>query len=222
MAPAASRRLLGALAVSLLLHAALGGAWWAGRTAPSVEATEPAAAPLTLVWAAAPAVPGPPPAPTAQRGTPDRPTAATPPPRVRMPTTRQSTHATLGPAGPQGIAAAPDAPPVDAAAPAVATKAPPASAPVDPLAIDVARALAREQAWQRRQGALPPAGGVGGPGAPRPLGAQMQEQALHGAGGTRLTRVSGPAGDYCVELPSADQLPALGAAPRLAPTRTCR
>ncbi|QLA81683.1 hypothetical protein EXV95_14135 [Acidovorax sp. JMULE5] len=105
----------------------------------------------------------------------------------------------------------------------------PASGPGDaPLAApnmdDVARALQRERAWQRRQGAQQPQPPhqrweVAPAGA---LGSGIAERDLRGAEGRRTVQAAGPWGTYCVELPSANQPPSMGAAPRVAPTSTCR
>ena len=50
----------------------------------------------------------------------------------------------------------------------------------------------------------------------------ITERDLRGAEGRRMVQAAGPWGTYCVELPSANQPPAMGAAPRVAPTSTCR
>lgn len=85
----------------------------------------------------------------------------------------------------------------------------------------VVRALEQERAWQRRQG-LARAPQTWGREAPVTMGAGAVVHDLGGPGGSRTTRVSGPWGDYCVELPSANQPPAMGAGPRMALARTCR
>jgi len=48
---------------------------------------------------------------------------------------------------------------------------------------------------------------------------RLSEQ--HAVGGGRVTRVQRGAAVYCVEIPSANQPPAMGAAPRMALPRTC-
>jgi hypothetical protein len=86
---------------------------------------------------------------------------------------------------------------------------------------DVARALERERAWQRQHGPPPPRRWDAAP-ATAGLGAGSTERDLRGADGTRTARVAGPWGSYCVELAPANQPAAMGAAPRIAPVRTCR
>ena len=85
----------------------------------------------------------------------------------------------------------------------------------------MAHALARERAWQRRQG-LGHAPQTWAGEVPATMGAEAVVRDLRGPGGSRTAKVSGPWGDYCVELPSADQPPTMGAAPRMVPARTCR
>ncbi len=89
----------------------------------------------------------------------------------------------------------------------------------------IARALQRERAWQRRHGppaadalaAAPYRGAVSG--VPSGQGVAVHESA--GPDGRRVSRVEGPAGTYCVRVPSANRLPDQGAAPRLALPTHC-
>ncbi|CAN7626157.1 hypothetical protein [Acidovorax sp. LjRoot194] len=87
----------------------------------------------------------------------------------------------------------------------------------------VGRADRQEREWQRRHGAVPAAQLAVGDGAPadRPLGAAMSTREWRGGDGSRVTQVEGPAGTYCVRLPSANRLPDVGAAPRVAPVSNC-
>ncbi|WP_298210181.1 hypothetical protein [Acidovorax sp.] len=124
-------------------------------------------------------------------------------------------------AGPEPGAGAPSS--GGAAAPVPQPSASGASQPTALGLDDVARALARERAWQRRQrpaGALQP-GPLDAPAAAAP-GAGGWAHDRRGADGARTAQVAGPWGSYCVELPSTNQPPAMGAAPRIAPPRTCR
>jgi len=95
----------------------------------------------------------------------------------------------------------------------------PQPAPVPWDSEGIARALQRERTWQRRQAAptsaaLVPESGVR-------LGEGVSEHGSVGGDGSRVTRVQGPAGTYCARVPSANRLPDLGAAPRLAAVTNC-
>lgn len=87
----------------------------------------------------------------------------------------------------------------------------------------VGRADRQEREWQRRHGAVPAAQLAVGDGAPaaRPVGAALATREWRGGDGSRVTQVEGPAGTYCVRLPSANRLPDVGAAPRVAPVSNC-
>ena len=52
-------------------------------------------------------------------------------------------------------------------------------------------------------------------------GGDMRLTEQYGAGGVRVTRVQRGAAVYCVEAPSANQPPAMGAAPRIVLPRNC-
>lgn len=98
----------------------------------------------------------------------------------------------------------------------------PASGTSDPEGI--ARALQRERNWQRRHGtpaaeALVPQRAV--PVSGMRLGEGVSVHESVGGDGSRVSRVQGPAGTYCVRVPSANRLPEIGAAPRLAPVTHC-
>ncbi|MBV7430280.1 MULTISPECIES: hypothetical protein [unclassified Acidovorax] len=87
----------------------------------------------------------------------------------------------------------------------------------------VGRADRQEREWQRRHGAVPAAQLAVGDGAPaaRPLGAAISTREWRGGDGSRVTQVESPSGTYCVRLPSANRLPDVGAAPRVAPVSNC-
>lgn len=137
--------------------------------------------------------------------------------------------------GGAGAAAPPDASlsaPQGLRAGAVAAPAPQRAAsdsgasdgPVHWSAEAVGRADRQERAWQRRHGATPAAqlaAGSGGAGASSPGGA-MSPREWHGGDGARVAQGQGLGGStYCVRLPSANRLPELGAAPRVAPVTNC-
>lgn len=95
----------------------------------------------------------------------------------------------------------------------------PQPAPVPWDSEGIARALQQERTWQRRQGiptaqALAPASGVH-------LREGISVHESVGGDGSRVSRVQGPAGTYCVRVPSANRLPEHGPAPRLAPVTNC-
>ena len=88
----------------------------------------------------------------------------------------------------------------------------------------IARALQRERNWQRRHGtpaaeALVPQREVPVSGVRLGEGVSVHESV--GGDGSRVSRVQGPAGTHCVRVPSANRLPEIGAAPRLAPVTNC-
>ncbi|MBT9443198.1 MAG: hypothetical protein IV087_15110 [Acidovorax sp.] len=138
--------------------------------------------------------------------------------------TRSGRPIAVEPAAPDGSVEG-----LTAALPVAPAPQAPASGPGDapraaPSMDDVAWALQRERAWQRRQGAQQPQPPhqrweVAPAGA---LGSGIAERDLRGAEGRRTVQAAGPWGTYCVELPSANQPPSMGAAPRVAPTSTCR
>ena len=89
----------------------------------------------------------------------------------------------------------------------------------------MARALQRERAWQRRNGA-PASDALAlqrvASAQALALGNGMSVHESAGADGSRVSRVQGAAGTaYCVRVPSANRLPELGSAPRLAPVTNC-
>lgn len=86
----------------------------------------------------------------------------------------------------------------------------------------VARAARQEREWQRRHGS-PAAAALAAntaSAAPRALGT-LTEKEWQNAYAGRVTRVESEAGVYCVRLPSANRLPELGAAPRIATVTNC-
>lgn len=87
----------------------------------------------------------------------------------------------------------------------------------------VGRADRQEREWQRRHDDVPAAQRAAGAGsaAAIPLGGVPAVREWRGGDGSRVTQVEGPAGTYCVRLPSANRLPDVGAAPRVAPVSNC-
>lgn len=99
----------------------------------------------------------------------------------------------------------------------------PASEPSQPLRWghdELRRAVNSASAQERQQGGIVPpqrwTADTPGDGA---AGVRLTEQ--HGSGGTRVTRVQRGGVVYCVEIPSLNQPPAMGAAPRVALPRSC-
>lgn len=96
--------------------------------------------------------------------------------------------------------------------------------PVQWSAEAVGRADRQERAWQQRHGTPPAAqlaAGAGGAGGASPGGAPAPRE-WRGGDGARVAQVQGLGGStYCVRLPSANRLPELGAAPRVAPVTNC-
>ena len=90
------------------------------------------------------------------------------------------------------------------------------------------RADRQERQWQRRHGtssaaqmaAQQLAAGLGD-SRTTSLGATGATREWNGSDGSRVTQVQGPGGTYCVRLPSANRLPDMGAAPRIAPVSNC-
>ena len=222
-------RLAWAVGGALLLHglvlAVLSRSDGALRTSPE-RSDAPAMVRVTLVPLPASTAPSEPlPAAVPQPAAPTR--SATPVASGQGPkqaVTRSGRPIAVEPAAPDGSVEG-----LTAALPVAPAPRAPASGPGDapraaPSMDDVAWALQRERAWQRRQGAqqpqpphqrweVAPAGG---------LGSGIAERDLRGAEGRRTVQAAGPWGTYCVELPSANQPPSMGAAPRVAPTSTCR
>ncbi|RQO80980.1 hypothetical protein DBV10_16225 [Acidovorax sp. FJL06] len=206
---------------ALLLHGLALVVLW--RTpGPTRPAPGPGAAPA-MVWVAI----APPPSPSPSQPSP----SVTPGARSAAVASRPVGRARSSAPAPEHRAppASAGADVREAPAALVALPAPlaPASRPEGPPPApgldDVARVLQRERAWQRRQGALSPQRWEVAPAAVgAALGADAAERDLRGADGRRTVEVTGPWGTYCVELPSANQPPAMGAAPRIAPARTCR
>lgn len=100
----------------------------------------------------------------------------------------------------------------------------PRPAPVPWDSEGIARALQRERTWQRRHGAptteaLAPQSAAAVSGVRLGEGVSVHESV--GGDGSRVSRVQGAAGTYCVRVQSANRLPDHGAAPRLAPVTNC-
>ena len=126
---------------------------------------------------------------------------------------------------------------------AAAVAAPPAVAPQAeaPLAAPAPQATASEPARPLRWGAEELRRAAGGTSAQErqqarivphqrwtanaasngATGGDMRLTEQYGAGGTRVTRVQRGVAVYCVEVPSANQPPAMGAAPRIVLPRNC-
>lgn len=96
--------------------------------------------------------------------------------------------------------------------------------PVHWSAEAVGRADRQERAWQRRHGLAPAAqlaAEAAGAGA-SPPGTAMASREWRGGDGARVAQVQGLGGStYCVRLPSANRLPEMGAAARVAPVTNC-
>jgi len=223
----AHQRLVWAVAGSLMLHAIGLAVLWRTLVPPPVLPTPSQVPPPAMLWVAPTPTPVPAPAAGVVPGeTGEAAGARSAAPRAM----RRATVATVRPL-PRGrvrqSTASPEREtPVVAAAASAPAPAPslPASA-AQPQAVlrpdVVALALARERAWQRRQG-LGHAPQTWAGEVPATMGAEAVVRDLRGPGGSRTAKVSGPWGDYCVELSSADQPPTMGAAPRMVPARTCR
>jgi hypothetical protein len=223
----ARQRLVWAVAGSLMLHGVGLAVLWRTLVPQSVLPTESQMQPPAMQWVAL--VPTPVPAPAAGVVPGETGEAA----GARSAAPRAMRRATVAIVRPlprgrvrQSTASPERETPVVAAAASASAPAPslPASA-AQPQAVlrpdVVALALARERAWQRRQG-LGHAPQTWAGEVPATMGAEAVVRDLRGPGGSRTAKVSGPWGDYCVELPSADQPPTMGAAPRMVPARTCR
>lgn len=223
----ARQRLVWAVAGSLMLHGVGLAVLWRTLVPQSVLPTESQVQPPAMLWVAL--VPATTPVPAAAVAVPSETAGA----RSATPGGRRlATAATIRPV-PRGhvrqSTASPEMEtPVAAAAAAAAASASAPSLPASaaqPQAVlgpdVVARALARERDWQRRKG-LVHAPQTWAREAPATMGAEAVVRDLRGPGGSRTTKVSGPWVDYCVELPSANQPPAMGAVPRMVPARTCR
>ncbi|CAN7600010.1 hypothetical protein LJR129_004467 [Acidovorax sp. LjRoot129] len=227
-------RLAGAVAVALAIHGALLVAWvspgWRGtRTARPSPA--PSAAAMQWVTpipqsptrhAAAAAVAQAEPRRTTADMAPARRTAVREPRAADEPTPVTSAGSVIarddGGAAPNALTATAPAPlpPASGAQPSA-----PAAAVGDTDGI--ARALRDERAWQRRHGAPAWGGPIASAEGPAPglSGGSVSVRESVGADGSRVARVQGPAGSYCVRVPSANRLPDVGAAPRVAPVTNC-
>lgn len=225
----ARQRLVWAVAGSLMLHGVGLAVLWRTLVPQSVLPTPSLVPPPAMLWVALAPTPTPVPAPAAGVVPGETGEAA----GARSAAPRAMRRATVAIVRPlprgrvrQSTASPERETPVVAAAASAPAPAPslPASA-AQPQAVlrpdVVALALARERAWQRRQG-LGHAPQTWAGEVPATMGAEAVVRDLRGPGGSRTAKVSGPWGDYCVELPSADQPPVMGAAPRIAPARTCR
>ncbi len=218
-----SRRRLGlAVALSLLLHAALitVGVKTGGRLPRMPPPVEKAMQWVEVV-------------PVAPARAPERPTTPTPlraaAPRAALAERTAPAIAVQAPSGvteaaPRG-AAEHSATPL----PGVAAQPRPGASSPQPTPVPwdsegIARVLQRERTWQRRHGT--PAADALVPQREAPvsgvrLGEGVSVHESVGGDGSRVSRVQGPAGAYCVRVPSANRLPEIGAAPRLAPVTNC-
>ena len=222
----ARRRLVWAVAGSLMLHVVGLAVLWrtlvplSARLPPGVRVPPP-----TMLWVAITPTPTPTPTPVSTAVVPGETGEKAGAHSVPLGARRLATAAIVRPLPSARVRQSTASPEIEAPVTAAismpsrpASTAQPQAAP-GPEA--VVRALERERAWQRRQG-LAHAPQTWGSEAPVTMGAGAVMRALRGPGGSRTTKVSGPWGDYCVELPSANQPPAMGAAPRMALARTCR
>lgn len=227
MRPEASTRRWGAaVGLSLLLHA-LALSWWWGaarrplHAMPGAAFQAPAGRAPAMVWIAT----SPPLASAAASATPLAQLAGPQPaPSVRTAPARKK-QAVAVPA----LAAAVVAPPAVApqaeaplAAPAPQAKA---SEPARPLrwgAEELRSAAGGTSAQERQQARIVPhqrwTANAASNGA---TGGDMRLTEQYGAGGVRVTRVQRGVAVYCVEVPSANQPPAMGAAPRIVLPRNC-
>lgn len=224
-----------AVLASLLLHGAVLTAWHGQRPhgAPALPVPRQA---MEVLWiAAAPAataLPAPQPMARPSALLPAQAAAKTP-----VASLRPSRPPPPGPAAaapPEAALPAAPGPRADAVADAMTAAAPPPQraasdsavpdGPVQWSAEAVGRADRQERAWQRRHGATPAAqlaAGAGSAGRPSPGGA-LAPREWRGGDGARVAQGQGPGGStYCVRVPSANRLPELGAAPRVAPVTNC-
>ena len=227
MRPEASTRRWGAaVGLSLLLHA-LALSWWWGaarrplHAMPGAAFQAPAGRAPAMVWIAT----SPPLASAAASATPLAQLAGPQPaPSVRTAPARKK-QAVAVPA----LAATVTAPPAAAlqAEALLAAPAPQATAsePARPLrwgAEELRRAAGGTSAQERQQARMVPhqrwTADAASSGA---AGGDMRLTEQYGAGGARVTRVQRGAAVYCVEVPSANQPPAMGAAPRIVLPRNC-
>lgn len=228
------KRAIQAALAAVLLHAALLTAWSlhtdrtpappAQRQAMEVQWITAEVAPLPAMrqeaLQMAPHIP------------PPRKAEAAPPARPTQRTAPERSSASLAPA--RAEAAAPveamavqatDSPPQSRAAPAADSRTGDA---VHWNAEALNRADRQERQWQRRHGtssaaqmaAQQLAAGLGD-SRTTSLGATGATREWNGSDGSRVTQVQGPGGTYCVRLPSANRLPDMGAAPRIAPVSNC-
>ena len=227
------RRVAWAVLASVLLHGAVVTAWYLHRPS-GPRAPQPLRQAMEVQWITAAPEASVPPAP--RRSAPavaqqakvpsvaDR--LARRPPFPAAPTAQAPGRA--------GAAPSSMALPIPGSAHADATAAAPqrpasesrgeADAPVRWSAEAVGRADRQEREWQRRHGSASPAGlaARAASSGTTPLGAGLTTREWRGGDGARVAQVQGPGGGtYCVRLPSANRLPELGAAPRVAPVGNC-
>ena len=214
------------MGLSLLLHA-LALSWWWGaarrplHAMPGAAFQAPAGRAPAMVWIAT----LPPLAPKEASAELHAQVAGLQPaPSVRTAPARKK-QAVAVPALAAAVAAPPAvAPQAEAplAAPAPQAKA---SEPARPLrwgAEELRSAAGGTSAQERQQARIVPhqrwTANAASNGA---TGGDMRLTEQYGAGGTRVTRVQRGVAVYCVEVPSANQPPAMGAAPRIVLPRNC-
>ncbi|WP_422845107.1 hypothetical protein [Acidovorax sp. M2(2025)] len=224
-----------AVLASLLLHGAVFTAWHGQRPhgAPALPVPRQA---MEVLWiAAAPAATAPPaPQPVARPSALLQAQAAAKTPVASLRPSRPPPPGPAAAAPPEAALPAAPGPRADAVADAMTAAAPPPQRaasdsavpdrPVQWSAEAVGRADRQERAWQRRHGATPAAqlaAGAGSAGTPSP-GGPLAPREWRGGDGARVAQGQGLGGStYCVRVPSANRLPELGAAPRVAPVTNC-
>jgi hypothetical protein len=210
----------------LLLHALALSWWWAAarrplHAMPGAAFQAPAGRAPAMVWIAT----SPPLASAAASATPLAQLAGPQPATSVRTAPARKKQAVAVPALAAAVAAPPAVAP-QAEAP-LAAPAPQATAsePARPLrwgAEELRRAAGGTSAQERQQARIVPhqrwTANAASNGA---TGGDMRLTEQYGAGGTRVTRVQRGVAVYCVEVPSANQPPAMGAAPRIVLPRNC-
>jgi hypothetical protein len=214
-----ARKWLIAVGVSLGLHGLALHTWWeatrrhgavvrggVSTIAPSVRAS-------AMVWITAPV-------PPAAVAAPD---AGSPPaPRAHGPSARARPVAVASGARQARTVAPAQAVEPDPVAHAPSTPASESAPPLHWGPEDLRRAAQDDGAQERRWGRIVPHQRWTAETAHNgQAGDNVRLSEQHAVGGGRVTRVQRGGAVYCVEIPSTNQPPAMGAAPRMALPRTC-